>query len=159
MWSKIKRVINFKGIIALAFLFIGFAFNLIGIVSIYAVSFTHSVCSNGEQLIYDRNQRFKLIPDKSLQLTDICLDSVTQNLEVVLKTSNQTGGTYSRATEYLTHLADWYKLASMDLGDVNITSKESQPAFMKSVFQYSSILAEKIENLEGNFEGEETQPK
>ena len=95
MWTKIKRVIKIKGGIALTFMFIGSVFNLIGILSIYMVIFTHSLCSRGEQLINDRNQRFKLIPNKSQMLMDICLDSYNQNLEIILKSSNDTGGNYT----------------------------------------------------------------
>jgi hypothetical protein len=84
MWKKITRLVKCQGFISLFLFFIALLLNFTGILSIYAASITHGLCSKADKIIVDRNYRFNIAPYNFLKITDICMDSYEKNLELAM---------------------------------------------------------------------------
>lgn len=153
MWKKINRLVNCQGCLSILFMTIALLFNLTGISSVYVASFTHGLCSNADKLTIDRNVRFAVAPYEVMKISDICLDSYEKNLELTLEQKRIQSSALDKSNrELFTTVMLFAKAMSIDLLNINVTSIDQNTNFMTSINKYTSLLADRVQGLNLNFE-------
>lgn len=131
---------------------IGMLFNATGILSFLIVSMMYGMCVQADQLLINRNIRYNYAPYEIMKIADICLESEEKNLELTLEQIGGQSNVEKSDREYLSNVMNFQTSLFVNLDNLNISSSSRNGSFMNSISSYSSLLADRVERLELNFQ-------